>query len=225
MLCIQNILNKFWLTYHKESSHEICVQLDQWFVRKPCFNILMGSQYERPWLNGQRSTLTFELVYNHCLISFNISRKGNHFGFNSIQKINFSKKSHLNALGSKFDLDVKEAKVNLGSSQTTSLNKLGRTNTPNATYQVLRSSAFWFWSRRFLKGFYHIWAWRPSLLCIQNILNKFWLTYHKESSHEICVQLDQWFVRKLCFNILMGPQYERPWLNGQRSTLTFETCL
>ena len=27
--------------------------------------------------------------------------------FNSIQKINFPKNSHLNALGSKFDLDVK----------------------------------------------------------------------------------------------------------------------
>ena len=33
------------------------------------------------------------------------------------------------------------------------------------------------------------------------------------------------FVRKLCFYILMGPQYERPWLKGQRSTLTFETYL
>ena len=30
---------------------------------------------------------------------------------------------------------------------------------------------------------------------------------------------------RLCFNILMGPQYERPWLKGQRSTLTFETYL
>ena len=39
----------------------------------------------------------------------------NHFGFNSVQKINFSKYSHLNLLGSKFDLDVKYVKVNLGS--------------------------------------------------------------------------------------------------------------
>ena len=29
--------------------------------------------------------------------------------------------------------------------------------------------------------------------------------------------------RKLCFNLLMGLQYEQPWLKGQRSTLTFET--
>ena len=33
--------------------------------------------------------------------------ENNDFGFNSVQKINFSKKSHLNALESKFDLDVK----------------------------------------------------------------------------------------------------------------------
>ena len=46
-----------------------------------------------------------------------------------------------------------------------------------------------------------------------------------ESSHEILVQLGQWFVRKLCFNILMGLQHEQPWLKGQRSTVTFETYL
>ena len=51
--------------------------------------------------------LTLKLIYSHCLIRFNISSKNNDFGFNSIQKINFSKISHLNAIGSKFDLDVK----------------------------------------------------------------------------------------------------------------------
>ena len=35
--------------------------------------------------------LTFELIYSHCLIRFNISSENNDFGFNSIQKINFSK--------------------------------------------------------------------------------------------------------------------------------------
>ena len=35
----------------------------------------------------------------------------------------------------------------------------------------------------------------------------------------------QWFLRKLRFNILMGLQYEWPWLKGQRSTLTFGTYL
>ena len=51
-----------------------------------------------------------------CLIRFNISSENNDFGFKSIQKINFSKKINLNALGSKFDLDVKYVEVYLGSS-------------------------------------------------------------------------------------------------------------
>ena len=57
----------------------------------------------------------------------------------------------------------------------------------------------------------------------KNILHKYWLTYHKEPSHEILDQLGQRFVWKLCFNILMGLQYERSKLKGQRSTLTFGT--
>ena len=36
-----------------------------------------------------------------------ILSENNEFGFNSFQNINFKKKSHLNALGSKFDRDVK----------------------------------------------------------------------------------------------------------------------
>ena len=67
------------------------------------------------------------------------------------------------------------------------LNKLGRPHIPNATYQVPKSQAFWFWSR-FVNGFYHIWAWwRSSWSCDQNILHKFWLTYHKsiKSNHSL----------------------------------------
>ena len=57
---------------------------------------------------GKGQPWPLKLIYSHCLISFNISSKNNHFGFNSIQKINFSKKkSHLSALGSKFDLKFK----------------------------------------------------------------------------------------------------------------------
>ena len=51
--------------------------------------------------------LTLKLIYSHCLIRFNISSENNDFGFNSIKKINFQKISHLNTIGSKFDLDVK----------------------------------------------------------------------------------------------------------------------
>ena len=52
--------------------------------------------------------MTLKLIYGNCLIGFNISNDNNDFGFNSIQKINLFKKiSHLNAIGSKFDFDVK----------------------------------------------------------------------------------------------------------------------
>ena len=82
------------------------------------------------------------------------------------------------------------------------MNKLGRPNTPNATYQVPRSSAFWFWRRRFLKGFYHIWAWRPSWSCDQDHLNKLSFPRPKESPYEIWVQLAQWFQRRRCLKML-----------------------
>ena len=46
-------------------------------------------------------------------------------------------------------------------------------------------------------------------------------TQLKESPYEIWVQLAQLFLRKLCFDILMGLLYEWPWLKGQMSTSTF----
>ena len=51
--------------------------------------------------------LTLKLIYSHWLIRFQISSENNDFGFNSIQKSTFPKNSHLNVIGSKFDLDVK----------------------------------------------------------------------------------------------------------------------
>ena len=48
-----------------------------------------------------------ELIYSHCLIKFYISSKSNDLGLYRIQKINFSKKIHLIALGWKLDLDDK----------------------------------------------------------------------------------------------------------------------
>ena len=78
--------------------------------------------------------------------------------------------------------------------------KSGRAHIPNSTYQVPRPLAFWFQRRRHLKGFYHIWAWWPSWSCDQYTWYKFWLTYHKDSSYEIWVQMAEWFLRKLCFD-------------------------
>ena len=51
-----------------------------------------------------------------------------------------------------------------------------------------KSQGHWpsgFRAEDFSKGFYRIWPWRPSLSRDQTVLHKFWLTYHKESSHEI----------------------------------------
>ena len=68
----------------------------------------MGLQYKQISWKVEGQPWPLELIYSHCLIRLNISSENNDFGFNSIQKINFSKKkSHLNALGSKFDFDVK----------------------------------------------------------------------------------------------------------------------
>ena len=48
--------------------------------------------------------------------------------------------------------------------QGQNLNRLWWARVPDATSQVSRSSALQFW-RRFLKGFYHIWAWWPFWSC------------------------------------------------------------
>ena len=61
--------------------------------------------------------------------------------------------------------------------------------------------------------------------CDQSILHKLKIAYNKESLHEIWVQFDPWFLRKLCFNILTGLQYEWPKVKGQRLTLNFGTYL
>ena len=53
-----------------------------------------------------------------------------------------------------------------------------------------------------MKGFYHIWAWRPSWSCNQHHVNKFSfpctskLTYKK-------LEMAQWFLRKASFTVLI----------------------
>ena len=48
-----------------------------------------------------------KLIYSHCFIWFNISSENNDLASTVSKKWTFQKNSHLNALGSKFDLDVK----------------------------------------------------------------------------------------------------------------------
>ena len=62
------------------------------------------SNMSDPPVKGQPWPL--ELIYSHCPIRLNLSSDYNDFGFNSFQKITFQNISHLNALWSKFDLDV-----------------------------------------------------------------------------------------------------------------------
>ena len=54
--------------------------------------------------------LTLKLIYSHCLIRFHISSENNEnnaLASTVFKKSTFPKISHLNAIGSKFDLDVK----------------------------------------------------------------------------------------------------------------------
>ena len=91
-------LYQCWLTYHKESSIELKVQLAKWFLRKYVLICWWDSNLsDLGWkVKGQPWPLT--LIYSHCLIRFNISRENNDFGFNSIQKINSSKNSPFNCI-------------------------------------------------------------------------------------------------------------------------------
>ena len=143
-----------------------------------------------------------KLIYSHCLLRFNISSENNDFGFNSIQKINFSKISHLNGIWSKFDLDLKYIWTNLEGP------------TPSMLH-VLEKKIF----------SYHKWAWRSSWSCEQNILHTLWLTYHKESSHEICVKLGQWFLKNYNLIFWWDPNMSNLSWKVKGQPLTFGTYL
>ena len=51
--------------------------------------------------------ITLELTYSHCLIGFNISSENNDLASKVFKKSTFQNVSNLNALRSKFDLDIK----------------------------------------------------------------------------------------------------------------------
>ena len=67
-------------------------------------------------------------------------------------------------------------------------------HTESQGHQVLR--------RRFLKGFFYIWAWGPPWLCDQDHYNKLSFPRPTESTYEIQVQLAQWFQRIRCLKLL-----------------------
>ena len=60
-------------------------------------------------------------------------------------------------------------------------------------------SARRFWRRRFLKGFYHIWAWRPSWSCDPDAANKLSFPLPKEPPHKNLVLIGQAVSEKKMF--------------------------
>ena len=89
-----------------------------------------------------------------------------------------------------------------GSLQGHHLNKLWWAVVPDATYQVSWKSAWRFWRRRFLKGFYHIWAWQPSWSCDSDAANKLSFPLPKEALHTILALIGQAVLEKKKFEIV-----------------------
>ena len=79
-------------------------------------------------------------------------------------------------------------------------------------------SARRFRRRRFLKGFYHIWAWRPSWSCDLDHLYKLWFPLPKEAPHKIWLGLAKWFQRRRSLKMVDGrtPTDGRRWTDGRR---------
>ena len=46
------------------------------------------------------------------------------------------------------------------------------------------------WRRRFLSGFYHIWAWRPSWSCDLDFAIKLSLSLPMDAPHKICIYMN-----------------------------------
>ena len=56
--------------------------------------------------------------------------------------------------------------------------------------------------KKFLKGFCHIWAWRPSWSCDPNAANKISFPLPKEAPHKIWLRSAEWFLRRRCLSIV-----------------------
>ena len=86
----------------------------------------------------------------------------------------------------------------LWSTQGHNLNNLGSTCIDNATYQVSRSSVYWFWSRRFLKVF-TIYGHGGHLGHVTQLIYTFF-PFSLKLSYELWFQIAQLFLRKTSFN-------------------------
>ena len=68
--------------------------------------------------------------------------------------------------------------------------------------QVSLKSLHRFRRRRWLKGVYHIWAWRPSWSCDPDNLYTYWFPYPIDAAYKIWLCLVKWFQRRRCLNIM-----------------------
>ena len=94
----------------------------------------------------------------------------------------------------------------------------------------LRALSLWFRKRRFLKGFYHIWAWRPSWSSDQDTPDKFSFPLNIETSCEIWLWLAEWLLRRKQLKIFpymiicktSDPRAEPFWPQGYNLTIFWE---
>ena len=103
--------------------------------------------------------------------------------------------------------NLTSAQIRSWSTQGHHLNKLWWAGVPDATYQVSWKSVQWFWRRRFLKGFLHIWAWRPSWSCDQHYVTEFSFSYTLKLTYKICSKWPASFWEKPVLIFI----YKWPW--------------
>ena len=88
---------------------------------------------------------------------------------------------------------------------------------PTSWMLPTKSQGLCIW-RRFLKGFYHIRAWRPSWSCNKDHLSKLSFPYPKESPNEILVQLAR-FQRRRCLKMFTDGRQSHWYTNSSPRSL------
>ena len=91
----------------------------------------------------------------------------------------------------------------------------GYVDQSSATYQVSRSSAFWFQN---FSRFYHIWVWWPSWSCDLDRLNKLLLPHPTEAPQKFGFNRPSGFLEKEVWKCWTGVTLDQ----GQWMTLTFD---
>ena len=82
------------------------------------------------------------------------------------------------------------------STYNNSFSNFGRPPVPDDSCKGSAPRHSWFWRRRFLKVFYHIWAWRPSWSTDHDHFSNLSFPHPKEASYEIWAKLAQRLQRR-----------------------------